>query len=63
MQNHKWILDLSRGLEPAMLLEFTRLALMLDDVNLQDDVQDSIRWRFPSSGSGVHGQLSLFAAV
>jgi hypothetical protein len=58
MQNHKWILDLSRGLEPDMLPEFTRLALMLDDVNLED-VQDSIRWRFSSSGEYTASSVYL----
>jgi hypothetical protein len=50
MRNQKWILDLSRGLMPEMLTEFTRLAARLDDVTLNEETRDTIRWRFTTSG-------------
>jgi hypothetical protein len=59
MQNRKWILDLSHGLEPDMLPEFTRLVLLLGEVNLQADVQDSIRWHFSSSGEYMDNSAYL----
>ena len=46
----KWILDLNRGLQPEMLEELISLATMLDDVTLNPDVTDTIRWRFEASG-------------
>jgi hypothetical protein len=48
--NQRWLLDLSRGLLPEMLPELNTLALLLDEVALNEDVHDAIRWRFSASG-------------
>jgi hypothetical protein len=43
-------MDLSRGLQPEMLDELSRLSLLLDVVSLNEEVPDKIRWRFDPSG-------------
>jgi hypothetical protein len=50
LTNHKWVSDLSRGLQPEMLQELMELALLTDGVTLNDGTRDSIRWRFDASG-------------
>jgi hypothetical protein len=46
LRNYRWILDLSRGLQPKMIEELTRLAALLDEVDLNDELQDTIKWCF-----------------
>jgi mannosylglycoprotein endo-beta-mannosidase len=50
LTNHRWILDLSRGLQPEMVQELTNLAALVDDVILDERTPDAIRWRFDASG-------------
>jgi hypothetical protein len=50
LRNYRWILDLSRGLQPKIIEELTRLAALLDVVDLNDELQDTIKWRFDASG-------------
>jgi hypothetical protein len=50
LSNLRWILDLSRGLQPEMIGEVAELAMLLDEVTLNEEDQDKIRWRFEASG-------------
>ncbi|XP_071681789.1 uncharacterized protein [Lolium perenne] len=50
MKDDRWFSDLSRGLTFDMQPELLNLARLIDDVQLNATVTDSIRWRGEASG-------------
>jgi hypothetical protein len=48
--NQRWFLDLNRGEQPEMIYELTELATLLQEVTLNENAHDSIRWHFEASG-------------
>ena len=50
LKENKWLADLARGLTFEMLPELAQLATLLDEVILNPEVPDTIRWRWTQSG-------------
>jgi hypothetical protein len=48
--NQRWFLDLNRGLQPEMIYELLELTTLLQEVTLNENAHDSIRWHFEASG-------------
>ncbi|XP_015642420.1 uncharacterized protein [Oryza sativa Japonica Group] len=51
LRQHRWVRDIRGSLSAAALSEYLNLWDEIQEVQLQDDVDDSIRWRLTSNGT------------